>query len=189
MHVIRVRSQNGSSVWSTPAVVTVNVGSGTPTWTATPTRARKPPTDTPTITATATRRATRTPTATPSPAAALEFGAPVLSAADFYFNGPCTPNQVQIHIHVTGTDKVSVMVFFYKLRNTASGQETSWSAGEAMHSLGVNRYVLTLTSDAIQTGFPESQVVYQFVAQLAKGVNARSEVFNNLTLHDCTARP
>jgi len=98
---------------------------------------------------------------------------------------------VQISISVTGRGNVKAMVFFNKVKDANSSRTTPWSAGQSMQPSGARKYVITLSGETLdsKSGFSQSQVSYQFVAQLANGDQVRSQVFNDLTLQVCLVMP
>jgi hypothetical protein len=168
----RVRTQGTGGAWGEYAEAVVTIGDGTPTDTPTPA------TITPTI--------TPTPTATPTPAAG--FSLPTLSSTGFYY-GPasCDPMQVTLRVRVTDLRGVKVVVFFERLKDTASGETTEWSDGASMNPLADGEFQITLAGNAVgsSSGFAEATVLYQFVAQLNDGTYLRSPVYADLTLGKC----
>ncbi len=170
----RVRTQATSGSWSEYAVAVVTVGYLTSTPSPTPT----PATITPTV----------TPTPTPTPTAFGVFGATQLSGNGFYYgSGGCSPSQVSIGVTITWPSDVKVVVFFYRLKDTKSGETTEWSEGQSMNPASGGVYNLTLTGNSIGPagGFAEAYVLYQFVAQMKDGTMPRSPAYNDVVLARC----
>jgi len=170
-----VRTQGVEGAWSDYAEVHVVIGELTPT----------PPTIRSTLTPTSSATPATTPTPTPSSGL---FGAPQLSAGGFYYGfAGCRPTQVTARVAVAQPSAVKVVVFFYRLKDKASGATTNRSEGQAISPQGGGSYGLTLRGDSIELSgnYNEAHGIYQFVAQMNDGTMPRSPAHSHLVLGRC----
>jgi hypothetical protein len=178
---LAVRAQDGDGNWSDPSQVVVTVGDiATPSPT---------PTTGPTETPTPTASPSPTPTSTSLPGGIA--GLP-LSTGRVYFGGTsCDPAQVTFHASASAAGGVKVVVFFYRVEDAASGEQTAWSQGEAMNVQGNGAFAITKTGDSLArtSGFGGDGgiVHYQFALQPNQGELVRSPVYTDLQLARCNA--
>ena len=146
-------------------------------------------TPTNTKTATPTKTKTITPTITPQP----DFGSPQFSTDKVYYGDPsCGSNNVKIGIHAEHPAGITVVVFFHKLSEINSSNESEWSSGISMIPEGGSMYSLTVSGDRLVEGTEFStsaQVVSQFVIQPQSGTYYKSPFYRELSLFPCTISP
>jgi hypothetical protein len=180
-YTLAVRAQTADGSWSEPSQVMVTIGE-----LATPS-----PTPTEGPTATPTPTASPTPTDTPTALPAGINGQPPSTGRVFFGGASCDPQQVTFSARARAPGGVKVVVFFYRVEDAASGEQSDWSQGEAMNPQGDGSYSLTKTGDSLarMSGFSGDGgiVHYQFALQPAEGQITRSPVFTDLQLARCNS--
>jgi hypothetical protein len=180
-YILAVRAQTSGGEWSDPSQVVVTIGEP-----ATPS-----PTPTEGPTATATPTASPTPTETPTALPAGISGQTPSTGRVFFGGASCDPQQVTFRAQASTPDGIKVVVFFYRVEDAASGQQTDWSQGEAMNPQSDGIFVLTKSGDSLAriSGFSGDGgiVHYQFALQPVQGQITRSPVYTNLQLARCNA--
>jgi hypothetical protein len=106
----------------------------------------------------------------------------------YYRGGGCGPREIDLSVQALDPNVRNVVLFF-RLKNTAAEEVTSWNEGAAMQPQGGGVFAFTLASDAIPdfTMFADAVLQYQFVAEGAEGaILARSPVFSDVGLRVCS---
>ena len=124
---------------------------------------------------------------TPTPVSAAISGLAPDTPQVYFGFGACTPKQVTFNARVPDASSAKVVVFFYRLQDVDSGDQTDWSSGQAMPSQGGGQYSLTLTGSALagSAGIAHARVRYQFALQLQSGEIVRSAVYDDVELAQC----
>lgn len=112
---------------------------------------------------------------------------PELTSHQLYFGGACGPQQIVLSAQAKDPKGIKVLVFFFRLKDPATGEETPWSEGTAMNAAGTGRYSLTMLGSSLKSAFPQAIVEYQLVAQLGDGTSDHSPVMTDLSLSRCGA--
>jgi sarcosine oxidase gamma subunit len=125
--------------------------------------------------------------ATPTPVGAAISGFTPDTTQVYSGLGRCTPEQVTFNAHVADPSAVKVVVFFYRLQDVDSGEQSDWSTGQAMQQQGSGYYSLTLTGSELvgSSGFTHAHVRYQFALQPKSGAIVRSSVYDDVELAQC----
>lgn len=146
-----------------------------------------------TVTPTATPTLTATPTDTPTPHPTLppaELVKQSPSTNKVYYEGTsCSPQNVTFRVRASHPYGIDGLLFFYRLRDQSTGNQTGWSSGDTMFFEGDGLYSLIRSGNQLaQLGSfdgTNATVSYQFVLQPSQGETVRSAVFNDLTLSKC----
>jgi hypothetical protein len=191
-YILSVRTRDSKGNWSSPHIHVIMIGgltiTPTPVITLTPTPVITV-TPTPVITVTPTRVITLTPTLvitkSPTPVPAAGFSNRGLST-NTVSRGRCNPWQVTIQVDAQHSSGIKVVVLFFRLENTQTGELSPWNDGLSMN-ISNGHYVRTLSGDQLGalTSFTQARVHYQFVLQPKQGGYVRSEVYSDLNLVPC----
>jgi hypothetical protein len=124
---------------------------------------------------------------TPTPASAAISGLAPDTPQVYFGFGSCTPKEVAFNAQAADPAAVKVVVFFFRLQDVDSGEQSDWSAGQAMLPQGGGRYSLTLNGSELagSTGFAHARVRYQFALQPQSGEITRSAVYEDIELAQC----
>ncbi len=189
-YTLSVRTRDAKGNWSNPDIHVVTIGG--PTVTPTPTLT---PTATPTMEITVTASPTFTPTFTPT-LTYTPTGTPTANIPAGFSNrglstntvsrGRCNPWQVTIQVDAQHPAGIKVVVLFFRLENTQTGELSPWNDGLSMN-ISNGHYVRTLSGDQLGAlaSFTQARVHYQFVLQPKQGEYVRSEVYSDLYLTPC----
>ncbi|MFN2148905.1 MAG: Ig-like domain-containing protein [Anaerolineales bacterium] len=125
------------------------------------------------------------PTPTPVSAAISSLGPD--SPQVYSGIGACSPKSVTFNARAANPAAAKVVVFFYRLQDVDSGEQSDWSPGQAMQLQGGGNYSLTLTGSELagSAGMTHARVRYQFALQLQSGEIVRSPVYEDVELGQC----
>ncbi len=175
-YTLSVRTRDVKGNWSNPDTHVVIIGGLTIT-----------PTLVITVTPTSVITVTPTPviTTTPTPVPAAGFSNKSLST-NTVARGHCNPWQVTIQVDARHPAGIKVVVLFFRLENTQSGELSAWNDGLSMN-ISNGHYTRTLSGDQLGSlaNFTQARVHYQFVMQPKSGEYVRSEVYSDLYLTPC----
>lgn len=191
-YIVEARAVDGSGQAGPYAQAKINIAESKATPTSTPTL-----TSTPTVvpdTATPQPSPTASPTFTVTPSLtspAIGLASISLSDHQVFWGGSCQPNSFTVQISVTDPSQVKDAIFFFRVENASTHEESGWSQGNAMNPQGSGVYQLGLTGRNLagSTGYAQAIVHYQIALQTAAGDIVRSQVFNDLTLSQCGSGP
>jgi hypothetical protein len=113
---------------------------------------------------------------------------PNASSDTFYYRGTgCGPKEVTLTVQSLDPNTRNVVLFF-RLKDKAGDETTSWNEGEAMEPQVDMFYSLTLVSESIPgfMTFSEAYLQYQFVAEGGGGILGRSQVYGDIGLERCS---
>ncbi len=120
---------------------------------------------------------TARPTATPT--VQLEGPFSTVSHSTSIFHLKCDP--LDIIFDITASDpNVHSVIFFFRMKDKASGIVSNWSNGEEMKTPGNGNFEFILRSVAIpdEARYPEAWLQYQFVAaNKSRQAIGRSQIF------------
>jgi hypothetical protein len=119
-------------------------------------------------------------------------GVPQLSSTRVYYGAAgCDPAQVTIQFAAGAPDGVKAVFLFHRSHGT-NGDDSGWSEGISMNSIGTNQYSLTVSGNTLvgSSGITtEASMSYQFVIQTQKDEYVRSTVYSDLLLSPCGSPP